>query len=63
MSRAYFTLPDNLEADFREKVMERFGMKKGNLSKAAEEAIRNWIDSPHEYDEKPVDEPDQPMTD
>lgn len=36
-------LPDDLEDKFRTEVFNRFGMKKGNINKAVEEAIRNWI--------------------
>ena len=32
-----------LEQKFREAAMKRFGYAKGALSKAAEEAIQNWI--------------------
>ena len=32
-----------LEQKFREAAMKRFGCGKGALSKAAEEAIQNWI--------------------
>jgi hypothetical protein len=32
-----------LEQKFRETAMKRFGYAKGALSKAAEEAILNWI--------------------
>jgi hypothetical protein len=32
-----------LERRFREEAMKRFGYAKGALSKAAEEAIQNWI--------------------
>jgi len=36
-------LPDDLEDKFRTAVFNRFGMKRGNINKAVEEAIRNWI--------------------
>jgi hypothetical protein len=32
-----------LESKFREAAMKRFGFGKGSLSKAAQEAIMNWI--------------------
>lgn len=38
-------LPDDLEKKFRETAMKCFGYGKGALSKAAEEAFRNWITS------------------
>lgn len=34
---------NKLEQKFREAAMKRFGYAKGALSKAAEEAIQNWI--------------------
>ncbi len=36
-------LPDDLEDKFRTTVFNRFGMKKGNINKAVEEAIKEWI--------------------
>ncbi len=36
-------LPDELEEKFREEVFKRKGMKKGNLSESAEEAIKIWL--------------------
>jgi len=36
-------LPDELEKEFREAVFKQMGMKKGNLTIAIEEAIREWI--------------------
>jgi len=32
-----------LEKDFRLEIVKRFGMKKGNLTKAVEEAITDWV--------------------
>lgn len=37
-------LDDKLEERFRKTVFQRKGMKKGNISKALEEAIRQWIE-------------------
>ena len=37
------TIPDDLEREFREEIFKSKGMKKGNISKAVEEAIRLWI--------------------
>ncbi len=48
MGRMDIILPDDLEAQFRKAVFKRFGMRKGNLTKAVQEAIRQWI----EEDEK-----------
>ena len=38
------TIPDDLEKEFREEIFKSKGMKKGNISKAVEEAIRLWIE-------------------
>ena len=43
MGRISVDLPDELEKQLRFKTVERFGGKKGDLSRAIEEAIRNWI--------------------
>ena len=38
------TIPDDLEKEFREEIFKSKGMKKGNISKAVEEAIKLWIE-------------------
>jgi hypothetical protein len=43
MGRISVDLSDELEKQLRFKTVERFGGKKGDLSKAVEEAIRKWI--------------------
>jgi len=43
MGRISVDLPDELEKQLRFKTIERFTGKKGDLSKAVEEAIRTWI--------------------
>jgi len=43
MGRISVDLPDELEKKLRFKTIERFGGKKGDLSKAVEEAIRTWV--------------------
>jgi len=43
MGRIYVELSDELEKQLRFKTIERFGGRKGDLSKAVEEAIRTWI--------------------
>jgi len=43
MGRIDIVIPDDLEEKFRQEVSFRLGMKKGNMSKAAENAIREWI--------------------
>lgn len=44
MGRISVDLPDELEKQFRLKTVEKFGGKKGDLSRAAEEAVKTWID-------------------
>ena len=43
MGRICVEIPDELEKELRIKTVERFGGKKGDLSRAVEEAVRTWI--------------------
>jgi hypothetical protein len=43
MGRITVDLPNELEKQLRLKTVERFGGKKGDLSKAVGEAVRTWI--------------------
>jgi hypothetical protein len=43
MGRISVDLSDELEKKLRFKTIERFGGKKGDLSKAIEEAIKTWV--------------------
>jgi hypothetical protein len=43
MGRITAELSDELEKKLRYKTIERFGGKKGDLSKAVEEAVKTWI--------------------
>jgi len=43
MGRISVDLPAELEKQLRLKTVERFGGKKGDLSKAVEEAVRTWV--------------------
>jgi hypothetical protein len=43
LGRISVDLPDELEKQLRLKTVERFGGKKGDLSRAVEEAIKTWI--------------------
>lgn len=36
-------LPEELEERFKKMSMEKFGYGRGSISKAAAEAIRNWV--------------------
>ncbi len=43
MGRLVVWMNDELEKEFRRLVAETFGMKKGALSRAVEQAIMFWI--------------------
>jgi hypothetical protein len=43
MGRISVELSDELEKELRLKTIERFGGRKGDLSKAVEEAVRTWV--------------------
>ena len=43
MGRIDVILPDDLEEKFRKKVFEKYGMKRGNITVAIQEAIKEWI--------------------
>jgi hypothetical protein len=43
MGRISVDIPDELEKKLRLKTIERFGGKKGDLSRAVEEAIKKWL--------------------
>ena len=43
MGRIDVILDDDFEQEFRMKVVERKGMKKGNLKTAITEAISKWM--------------------
>jgi hypothetical protein len=43
MGKMNIVLSDELEEKFRRVIFERKGMKKGNISEALEEAIRQWM--------------------
>jgi len=43
MGRISVALSDELEKKLRLKTIERFGGRKGDLSKAVEEAVETWI--------------------
>ena len=44
MGRIDVILPDDLEKKFRNKVFKKFGMKRGNITAAIQEAIEQWIE-------------------
>jgi hypothetical protein len=43
MGRISVELSDELEKQLRFKTVDRFGGKKGDLSRAVEEAVKTWI--------------------
>jgi hypothetical protein len=43
MGRISVNLSDELEKQLRFKTVERFGGKKGDLTRAVEEAVKTWI--------------------
>jgi len=43
LGKITLTLDDDVEKRFREEVFRRFGMKKGNIQQAIEDAIHVWI--------------------
>lgn len=44
MASINLSIDDELDKQFRDEVNKRMGMKKGNIKKAIEEAMREWID-------------------
>jgi len=44
MGRIHIDISDETEKQLRLKTVERFGGKKGDLSKAVQEAVKTWID-------------------
>ena len=43
MGRINVDLPDELDKQLRFKTIEKFGGKKGDLSRAVQEAVKTWI--------------------
>ncbi|XHH09772.1 MAG: ribbon-helix-helix domain-containing protein [Candidatus Bathyarchaeia archaeon] len=43
MGRISVDLPDELEKQLRIKTVQKFGGKKGDLSRAVEDAVKKWI--------------------
>jgi hypothetical protein len=43
MGRVSVDIPDDLEKKLRLKTIERFGGRKGDLSRAVEEALETWV--------------------
>ena len=45
MGRINVDISDELEKQLRLKTVERFGGKKGDLSKAVQEAVKTWTNN------------------
>ncbi|MGA3296770.1 MAG: ribbon-helix-helix domain-containing protein [Candidatus Bathyarchaeia archaeon] len=43
MGRIYIVLPDEVERKLRLAVVARLGGKKGDLSNAIEDAVKDWL--------------------
>jgi len=43
VGRISVAIPDKLEKALRIKTVERFGGKKGDLTRAVEEAVKTWV--------------------
>jgi hypothetical protein len=43
LGRIYIVLPDEVERKLRLAVVERLGGKKGDLSNAIEDAVKDWL--------------------
>jgi len=43
MGRICVEIPDQLEKQLRFKTIEKFGGKKGDLTRAVEEAVKTWV--------------------
>jgi metal-responsive CopG/Arc/MetJ family transcriptional regulator len=43
MGSVSVSIPDDLEQQLRETGVKKFGLRRGYLSKAVEEAIRLWL--------------------
>ena len=43
MGRVYVEISDELEKKLRIKAIENFGGRKGDLSRAVEEAVKTWV--------------------
>ena len=43
MGKINLIVSDELEKEFRDAVYRKFGMKRGNITKAVAEALQEWI--------------------
>jgi len=52
MGRLNIHVKDGVESKFREEIFKRKGMKKGNLTKAVEEAMLLWMTAPTKNEQR-----------
>jgi len=45
MGRISADIPDEIEKKLRLKTIERFGGRKGDLTRAVEEAVETWVEN------------------
>jgi hypothetical protein len=45
LGRINIDIPDEIEKQLRLKTVQKFGGKKGDLSKAVQEAVKTWINN------------------
>lgn len=45
MARINLVISDELDKQFRSAVFEKMGLRKGDIQKAAQEALRMWIEA------------------
>lgn len=43
MGKINLVLKDKLEKQFRDAIFKKYGLKRGNIQKAIEEAINEWM--------------------
>jgi hypothetical protein len=43
LGKINLVVSDELEKHFRDAVFKKYGMKRGNIQKSVEEALREWI--------------------
>ena len=43
MGRMQIVISDKTEKELRKKAADKFGLKKGSISQAIEEAIKDWL--------------------
>jgi hypothetical protein len=43
LGKINLVVSDELEKSFRDAIYKKYGLKRGNISKATEEALRDWI--------------------